>query len=248
MIRWVFLDVGNVLLDEDPLTFRVFQIHVEAVRAALPDLSFGRILAEREARALAGSRWPLYEVVSRYLDDRACLAVWDAADREVRARFEELSPAIPGAQALLGDLAARFRLGLIANQGPDCRRRLDRLGWLGRFEVVALSEEEGIHKPDPALFRLALERAGVAPSDSVMIGDRLDNDVGPAAGLGMATVWIRWPHRTAKGWSPEEPEAAAYLGSLERIAAESADRPGGPAPSLAVDGLRGWVPALAGLG
>ena len=139
MIAWAFLDVGNVLLDEDPLTFRSFRVHVEAVRAARPDLTFDRLLADREERALSGSRWPLYEAVSRYLDDDGCTEAWKAAEREVRARFDELSPPVAGAVAMLDRLARRFRLGLIANQGPECRRRLDRLGWLGRFEVIALS-------------------------------------------------------------------------------------------------------------
>src|SRR3954452_18405457 len=100
MIRWAFLDVGNILLDEDPLTCCSFRIHVEAVRAARPDLTFDRLLADREERALSGSRWPLYEGVSRYLDDDGCTEAWIAAEREVRARYDDLSPPVAGAGAL----------------------------------------------------------------------------------------------------------------------------------------------------
>src|SRR5438309_4138307 len=117
MIRWAFLDVGNVLLDEDPLTFANFQVHVEAVRKSRPDLTFARLLAEREERAASGSAWPLHDVVSRYLDEPGCLAAWDAAQAEIRARFDALGPPIPGAEEMLRALAPRFRLGLIANQG-----------------------------------------------------------------------------------------------------------------------------------
>ena len=46
-------------------------------------------------------------------------------------------------------------------------------------------------KPDPELFRRALTRAGCAPAEAVMIGDRTDNDVAPATSLGMQTVLIR---------------------------------------------------------
>jgi pyrimidine 5'-nucleotidase len=243
MIRWAFLDVGNVLLDEDPLTSCSFRVHVEAVRAVRPDLTFERLLADREERALSGSRWPLHDVVSRYLDVDGCTEAWKAAEREVRARYDELSPPIAGAGAMLDSLARRFRLGLIANQGPECRRRLDRLGWLDRFEVVALSEDEGLYKPDPALFRLALERAGVEPPEALMIGDRLDNDVAPASALGMSTIRVRWPDRRAKGWSPSEPEESAYLDSLERIAR----RPIEPIASREVDDLDQVFPAVLGL-
>ena len=237
MIRWAFLDVGNVLLDEDPLTFRSFQIHVEAVRAVRPDLTFERLLADREERASSGSRWPLYEVASRHLDDDACSGAWKAAESEVRARYDELSPVVAGADEMLGALASRFRLGLIANQGPECRRRLEGLGWFDRFEVVALSEEEGLSKPDPALFRLALGRAGVGPSEALMIGDRLDNDIAPASVVGMSTLLVRWPRRSDKGWSPTDREGAAYLRSLERVAAGLGARWDGPGPSATADDL-----------
>ena len=55
-----------------------------------------------------------------------------------------------------------------------------------------------------------------------MIGDRLDNDIAPAADLGMITAWIRWPRRAAKGWRPDDPEAIAYRDSLERSSASAA--------------------------
>ena len=218
MWRWLFFDVGNVLLDEDPLTYLSFHRHVEAVRRVRPDVRFDDLLAAREARAAAGCRWPVYEAVSAYLDEPQCTAVWDATAREVRARFPELSPPIPGAAELLDRLGRRSRLGLIANQGPECRAWLDTLGWLDGFDVVAFSEERGWSKPDPRLFLDALEAAGAEPAECLMVGDRLDNDLAPAAALGLATAWIRWPRRAAKGWQPNEPDARAYLASLQRSA------------------------------
>ena len=246
MIDWAFLDVGNVLLDEDALTFRVFEIHAEAVRAVRPDLSFADLLAAREARALAGSRWPLFDVVSAYRDEAGCEAAWLAADREVRADYARLSPAIDGADELIRALSGRFRLGIIANQGAECRDRLQALGWLDRFEVIALSEEEGLHKPDPALFVAALRRAGIEASRAVMVGDRLDNDVAPAAGLGMRTAWVRWPDRAAKGWRPGSPEGLAYLRSLERLA-RGAEGRAAVAPTFAADDVQGLIPGLLAL-
>ena len=100
-ITWAFLDVGNVLLDEDRLTFANVQVHAEAVREVRPEVTIGRLLREREAFAQAGSRWPLYDVVSRYLDEAGCLGAWEAASREIRANFAELSPPIPGADELI---------------------------------------------------------------------------------------------------------------------------------------------------
>ena len=69
MIGWLLFDVGNVLLDEDPLTFLSFRRHVEAVRRMDPEHTFLSLLAERSRRADLGSRRPVFEVVSTVLDE-----------------------------------------------------------------------------------------------------------------------------------------------------------------------------------
>lgn len=221
--QWVFFDVGNVLLDEDPLTFLSLLRHVEAVRRARPERTFLDVLAAREAKAASGARWPMYEVVSEVLSPTECASLWEETAREVRGRFAELSPLIPGAKEVVERLARDFRLGLIANQGPECRAWLARLGLLDRFEVVAFSDELGRAKPDPGLFRLALDKAGAEPGECVMVGDRLDNDILPALRLGMSTVWVRWSRRETKGWRPKDPRARAYLESLDRLEARQSE-------------------------
>jgi 5'-nucleotidase len=245
MIGWVFLDVGNILIDEDPLTYFVFGRHVEAVRRVHPHLSFAELLARRETRALAGSAWPVFDVVSSYLDDRRCAELWAETEGAVKGQFAALSPLIPGAAELVDRLARRYRLGLIANQGEDGRDRLAALGLLDRFEVVMLSEREGLSKPDPGLFRRAIERAGACASECLMVGDRLDNDLAPAASLGMAGAWVRWPRRAAKGWDPAEPEAVAYLDSLQRVSARTVERWGHLQPTLVVDEVSQLDAAIA---
>lgn len=237
MTRWVFLDVGNILLDEDPIAYHCTRLHWEAVHQIDPGITFLDLLAAREAHSIRGSRWPLYDAVSVWLDEAACREVWDRADREIRSRFAELSPVLPGAVALVDRLATRFRLGLIANQGAECRRWLDELGLLRHFEVVALSEEVGSYKPEPELYRRALDAANVAPGQCVMIGDRLDNDIAPAVALGMATVWVRWSVRARKGWQSDDPDAMAFRDSLQRTTARSPERNSGLCPSLVVEHL-----------
>src|SRR5438067_1194765 len=118
MIAWVFLDVGNVLLDEDRLTYRAFRIHVDAIRRARPD---------RAARAEAGSAWPVFEVAASYLDEAGVAAAWAEAEREIGAHYGELCRPIPGATELLDRLGRRFRLGLIANQPEEARAHLAAL-------------------------------------------------------------------------------------------------------------------------
>ena len=75
-----------------------------------------------------------------------------------------------------------------------------------------------------------------------MVGDRIDNDLVPAAGLGLATAWVRWPVREAKGWRPLDPEAVAYRDSLER----AQGRVSSFRPTITVDEVRQLGPVLCG--
>jgi HAD superfamily hydrolase (TIGR01549 family) len=247
MIRWVFFDVGNVLLDEDPLTFLVFLRHVEAIRQVHPERTFADLLAEREAHAAAGSLWPVYTLSSRYLDEDRLGEVWAAAECEVRARYDELCPALPGAGAQLERLARHYHLGILANQPRECRDRLERLGWLGLFQFAALSEEIGLAKPDLDFFRRALEYSGASPAECLMVGDRWVHDIDPATRLGLATAWVRWPRRAAKGWSPQDVRALAYRQSLERLSAQAEPRSARERPDLTLDAIAELETALPAL-
>ena len=57
--------------------------------------------------------------------------------------------------------------------------------------MIAASADLGLAKPHKGIFEKALELAGCEAHESVMVGDRLDNDIIPAKKLGMKTVWIR---------------------------------------------------------
>lgn len=81
-------------------------------------------------------------------------------------------------------------LGVVSNFEAWLERLLEELGVLDRFSVRVISGIEGIEKPDPRIFRLAMERAGVEPEVSVYVGDNPEFDVGPAAAVGMRPVLI----------------------------------------------------------
>src|SRR5262249_31072717 len=158
---------------------------------------------------------------------------------EIRANYTELSPVVTGAPEVVKRLSQSFRLGLIANQGRECRHWLAELGLLRHFSVAILGDEVGLAKAEVRLVQRALESAGRPGAECVMIGDRLDNDIAPAAALGMTTVWVRWLRRAAKGWQPTDVDAIAFRESLERTpqtAEVSAD--------LVIDEIRELNPSL----
>ncbi len=103
-------------------------------------------------------------------------------------REDDLYPdALPASRALADD---GYRVAILANQPVSRSAELRAL----RFdpEVMAMSDEMGVAKPDPAFFARALALLGdPAPADVAYVGDRVDNDVLPAAAAGMRAVWIR---------------------------------------------------------
>jgi putative hydrolase of the HAD superfamily len=108
--------------------------------------------------------------------------------------------------AVLRELrGAGFRLGVLANQPASARADLDRAGVAALCDGIWLSEAVGLAKPDPAFFRLALDAWTLAPASVAYVGDRPDNDVAPARGLGLATVRLRrGPHADQRARSDRE--------------------------------------------
>lgn len=119
----------------------------------------------------------------------------------------QLRPEIDGLLRRLRDRG--LALGIVANQPERARAKLERAGIDGLFGHHGLSGVTGFSKPDPRAFLTAAEALGVAPTECIMIGDRIDNDIVPAKALGMAAIQLRsGRHRRQRPRSPaEEPDA-----------------------------------------
>ncbi len=96
-------------------------------------------------------------------------------------RFRTL-PGVPEALDLLA--GAGIRLAVVANWDYTLPQHLEGAGLAGRFPTIVTSADAGAPKPDPAPFRLALDRLGVKPSRALHVGDGdVDRDGALAAGL-----------------------------------------------------------------
>lgn len=217
MIDWVFFDIGNVLFNDDPQSFYTFRRYHEALQEVRPGYTFADMLAERESHASEGSIWILYELAQRTLGVDRMRELNLRIREELLPRYDDVHLVNEDLRETLEALRSQFHLGIIANQPSESRSSLARRDLLGLFDVVAISEEIDLHKPDPALFAWALEKARVDPERTVMIGDRRDNDISPARSLGMRTVWLHWPSSSAKNWQPMDQDARAFLASCDRV-------------------------------
>jgi putative hydrolase of the HAD superfamily len=112
------------------------------------------------------------------------------------ALFDDVRPALEALHA------AGVQLGVISNFEDWLERLLEELDVTRFFPVRVISGAEGIEKPDPRIFRLAMERAGVEPEVCVYVGDNPEFDVDPAASVGMHPVLI-----DRRGRFPDAPGA-----------------------------------------
>lgn len=244
MIDWVFLDVGNVLFNDDPQNFEGYRFVFDAIHSRDPDYSFAAMLAEREAWALTGADFILSKIVRQRLPQSEPREIFGPLRDVLIETYDRNNLVNDGAVELLKELGARWRLGIIANQPPECRKSLERRGLLEYFDVVAISDEVELHKPDPRLYQWALSQSGCDPSRAVMIGDRRDNDITPAKNASMRAILVQWPSCRRKGWAPDDPLAEAFLESCDRVSLFSAVAVG-PEPDATVASLRELPAALS---
>ena len=85
---------------------------------------------------------------------------------------------------------AGYRLGLISNFDSWLQKMLVEMEVGHVFDTAVISGIEGIEKPDPAIYRLAVERAGVDPASAVHIGDSPVMDMEPARAAGLTPVLL----------------------------------------------------------
>jgi HAD superfamily hydrolase (TIGR01549 family) len=177
MDRWVCLDVGETLIDET----RVWSTWADEL--GVPRLTF--LAAHGAVIERGGEHRDVFDVFG--------VTGWRQRMTAVEARYggfreEDLYP--DARRAIAGLEERGYRVAVAANQPAVRAAELRGLG-IGT-EVLAMSDDIGVAKPDPAFFARVLALMGdPSPGDVAYVGDRIDNDVEPAAAAGMRAVWLR---------------------------------------------------------
>lgn len=86
--------------------------------------------------------------------------------------------------------AAGLRLGIVSNSDGRVEQALEAAGLREFFDVVIDSSLVGIEKPDPAIFRAALDALGVSPEETLYVGDLYEVDVVGARAAGIEAVLL----------------------------------------------------------
>lgn len=214
-VRAVFFDIDDTLYD----FWKSYHVPLETVRAewsrefghlrpeefravywrayaSIPEEERERLIAEDLARYQA----TIWERVLALAGSRSADAP-TMARRCNEVRYGNLKPK-PGARQLLSNLRMRTRLGIVSNGPGELQRwKLKGLGLADLFDatLIFVSGEVGWEKPDPRIFERALRAADAPAQACVMVGDRLDTD------LGAKLAGMRFVH--LEPGAPEQPLA-----------------------------------------
>lgn len=208
MIEAVVFDVGETLVDET----RMWQAWADHL--GVPRLTFMAALGASVARG-ESHREP-FALFRPDIDVNAEIAKLRAGGNADPFDSSDLYPdALDCLRALAAD---GYRLGVAANQPVEAARIVRSFGI--PLELVGMSDEWGVHKPDPAFFtRIATELA-LPPASIAYVGDRLDNDVRPAKAAGMTAVFVRrGPWAWIQAGRTRPPEADVVVEDLAALPA-----------------------------
>lgn len=210
MIEVVFFDAGETLLSPNPswselavvkLAERGHDLTVEQMRLAwrhvgdhFIDASEAGVLFSVSHDASKKFWTKLYLDQLEFLgidDEGAALVLYETfSDPHNYRLFDDTLPAIDA----LKDRG--LTLGVISNFETWLRDMLAHFDVLDRFDVVAISGELELEKPDPRIFEWAMREAGARPDVCLHVGDSPNFDAQPAHDLGMTGVLLdrhgRW--------------------------------------------------------
>lgn len=117
---------------------------------------------------------------------------------------------VSGAEELLLEVGKRAKVAVVTNNLlSEQRDKLQALGLSRYVDELVASEEVGVAKPDPEIFRVAMERLGCTAEEVVMVGDSWESDVAGARAAGVRAVWLN-----RRGLDCPAPEMAWEVTSL----------------------------------
>ena len=177
-VKWIFFDMGYTLVNEDGA-------HEVRIHEGLKEL------AERGTFVTSEQVWEQAYKFGKKLKSPIPNALrYFGAKNIKKYSTEDGEAAYNDARSTLLELKAKYKIGIIANQPVGAVQRLQRYDLLDCIDAVFESEALGLFKPNTEFYTYALNSVGCSADEAVMVGDRPDNDIVPAASVGMHTVRI----------------------------------------------------------
>lgn len=191
---WLVDNAPSLAADHDVASLRAHRLQFARENSSIShDLTMTRLGSLRDLMAKYGYSGELAEEGVEIF-------------RHYRNQVQPYEDVIP----VLTRLKARYALISLTNGNVQ----MEKTALDGIFDYSLNAVDAGAARPDPALFHLALEKAGVSPSQALHIGDHPVNDVDAAQRVGFSAGWMQ---RTEMAWPGELQPAEIELKDLQPL-------------------------------
>jgi 2-haloalkanoic acid dehalogenase type II len=226
--RVLTFDCYGTLIDWEAGILGVLRPWAARVGVSVNDAGLLSAFAEAESAAELESPGALYPEILRSTHARIAghfRAGADAASANALANSVGDWPAFADTREALDRLHRRYKLMVVSNVDRASFARTQKLRGVP-FDAVVTAEEVGTYKPDPRMYRRALEVAatlGAAPQQVLHVAQSLYHDHVPAKALGLSTVWVRRPSHRGEFGATRDPGVAVQPDMTVHSLAEFAD-------------------------
>lgn len=198
---------GDVALEHDVPVERMREVYMGLFEEFYTMHLQGHINLE-EFRVYRFSR--MFELLGLPVDERfldMCVSFEEVYEDSLRT--------FPGAMETLVELEQLYPMGLISNGPTDAQWfKVEKFHLDDIFDVVLVSGQIGMAKPDPNIFFVAMAGIRSEPSNTVMVGNSLEHDFKGAMNAGCRFVWANHLREALPaGW----PRPAAVVSSLPEL-------------------------------
>jgi putative hydrolase of the HAD superfamily len=193
MIRAVLFDFDGTLYDRDAAIVRIAEHQFDTFRGEFPHLTESAFVERVVALDNHGHGRP------KGFHNRLCEEfgfsehLAHKLEECFRADYPRVCEVTEDTRTTLKTLRSEgIKLGIITN-GPAIwqQRKIDAVGIAPLFDSIVISGNEGVEKPDPRIFALALERSGATAAESMFVGDHPVADIAGAKAAGLVPVWMQ---------------------------------------------------------
>lgn len=202
-VKGVLIDFGGTIDTDGRHWYKVFKQAYSCVAPAIEDalLRQAYVYAERTLgkNPIINSQFTFYKTLETklslqtdFLRENGCSVTELQSKNILECCYSVVTTNINKvANPELESLSERCPLVLVTNFYGNMNSVLKEFGLDGYFTGIVESAVEGVRKPNPDIFRIAVNRLGVLPADTVMIGDSLSKDILPAMEVGCKSVWLK---------------------------------------------------------
>jgi len=93
---------------------------------------------------------------------------------------------------LVKKLKRKYKLAIVANNVKNwVMKKLEKYKIKNFFDIIVVSSEVGVRKPDPRIFSFTIKKLNVKPEECIFISDELNDDLSGAKVLGIKTIWLK---------------------------------------------------------